>query len=677
VEHVETRRVLLDVHVTDRKHRPVPGLRAEDFEVFVGRTEWPVRGVDDYCRCRAWDVDESDTPPSRGEPAEAGSDRAREQAPSEPGEVSGQARFVLYLDFSQLSSLARERAFREARRWIRETRRPGDRSMIVAHASGTGLDIVQPFTTDGEELLTALDAVEADSRWIDDAALMRSMHRDLCLSCMARRCRNAAGPTAFAGMTIPLCKGTSCARDCCGSECYDRAREEVRNGERAMSALRLLMSKLERTPGRKELLYFQHTGAMFPGRLYGVSDFDAGDLVSEVDRVGAEATLARTRIHAVTLRRGDSGVNFGANLADVAGGGTYTRGSGALPELLDAAGRECCWYTLALEPPEDAPRWPRRVRVRVRLPGETWELPLRANLIVLDDRDRWHRRAQGLLLGDARRSGQVDVLAGLTPLTLEDGRWRVRVEVVVDTSSLEGLPGARGVRLDWGVGAVIAADAGRDVRSFERFSAAELIDGGAQEELVVAHRREILLEPGPVELSAYAGDVQAWRFGGSWCGLELPDPDSSSGIAGPVLRVERAGRALGLRSRGEDLGRPGDGDSRSEGPLLVPAPSELGEGDVVVATTWLCHEGQPPDPDRLLTSLADGTGVHYRFSAEDTAIVGDCLRLTDRFAVLEGVLPPGRYAYVVREASAPEGAEPVGRASFHVGSGDAAIDPAP
>ena len=60
----------------------------------------------------------------------------------------------------------------------------------------------------------------------------------------------------------------------------EAARLEARQGRWSMRALIQLLEQLEPVPGRKALLLFHQNGTLFPGRVYGVSDQTAGDLLS-------------------------------------------------------------------------------------------------------------------------------------------------------------------------------------------------------------------------------------------------------------------------------------------------------------------------------------------------------------------------------------------------------------
>lgn len=665
VEQVETRRLLIDVHVTDEDGHALPGLTIDDFAVFLDGRQWPVKSVDDLCSCPASPSENvSATQIGQRGAAEGAGRRIIESLEREerdprnstegataPLQFSPPVRFVLYMDFSQLTTDARNRAFEQARRWILEARKPDDQVMVVAYASGTGLGIIEDFTREKDALLQALAGIESDPKWIDQYAVTRLFHRDKCHDCLLRNCRS--------GIFSP---GTACAKFECGSECFDHAMNERRILEAGMTGLRLLLSSLEDLEGRKEILFFHQTGTMFPGRVYGVSDWDVGDLVQEVERVGAEATLARARIHAVSLRSTRAGTNFGANLADV-GGGIYSRGAGDVPDMLDSIGRECCWYTLAIEPPARADGRTHRIRVDVR--GRTMG-GLRS-VAFLTPRQRWHRMAQGALLAGAEKSESVPLSAALLPVGLDGSRWELKVQVALSPGFLQSLPDQVGQRVEWGLGALVVENGGQDVHALERFAAALFDDTAARILPVVLHEAMIRVRPGHHELRAYGGDVHAWTFSGEWMQVELPDPEEG-GTYGPLLHCEHPAVRLELYEEHDTPPKDAPVDSRQAGQVLpVPVDGPLQAGDVASATTVICPGESSFSEDSLERTIEQDGGVRYRFSEADALeALGSCFRLTDRFAVLPSVLAPGTYTYVVRGIPETAGVDTTPQVHFEV-----------
>ena len=111
--------MLLDVEVTDRKGRPIPGLTLEDFYVQLNGKETPIYSLDDLCSCAI----EGEAPPDQMALPEVSSPAL--------ALIPDASVFILYIDFSQLRTDGRDAAVEEARRWVRETMQPGDQVQLL------------------------------------------------------------------------------------------------------------------------------------------------------------------------------------------------------------------------------------------------------------------------------------------------------------------------------------------------------------------------------------------------------------------------------------------------------------------------------------------------------------------------------------------------------------------
>ncbi|MEE8412237.1 MAG: hypothetical protein V3S47_07010, partial [Acidobacteriota bacterium] len=110
--------MLLDVEVRDEEGRPLRGLRKEDFAVYLNGRRWRLVSVDDLCPCSDPGLDiASDT-------EDAGPAGTVLPPSPAPLPTPDDARFVIYLDFSQLQPDGRENAVTQTRRWIRDMMQP-------------------------------------------------------------------------------------------------------------------------------------------------------------------------------------------------------------------------------------------------------------------------------------------------------------------------------------------------------------------------------------------------------------------------------------------------------------------------------------------------------------------------------------------------------------------------
>lgn len=125
VEHVEVRLVMLDVLVFDGKGNPVPGLRAEDFDVEVDRRPVPLVSLDDACHNEI-------------------------QKPN----------IILAFDYQHLDKAQRGRILDDVRGAF-ERGAGGPAAVMVVALTG-GLRVEQPFTKDRRRVQTALARMQND-----------------------------------------------------------------------------------------------------------------------------------------------------------------------------------------------------------------------------------------------------------------------------------------------------------------------------------------------------------------------------------------------------------------------------------------------------------------------------------------------------------------------------------
>ena len=148
-ERTTVRLVLVDVVVLDRADRTVPGLTAEDFEVFALGERVSVDTVDLDCPVGAAD----EPHPTR---------RADSHA-SLPAPSAGR-RIVLAFDYQHLNQFLREDSVLAATRLVRDGSSGEDEIMVVA--LNGGIRIEQTFTRDKDEVLRSLERMRYDvSLW--------------------------------------------------------------------------------------------------------------------------------------------------------------------------------------------------------------------------------------------------------------------------------------------------------------------------------------------------------------------------------------------------------------------------------------------------------------------------------------------------------------------------------
>lgn len=160
-EVVEVSIANIDVWVTDEKGNPVDGLTAEDFVVRRDGEEVPIANFYAVSENRPIGVGgDPTTPPEAASPRPDESPAWRRD--EEPA-VAPEHRLwmIVYIDNFNVDPIERNRVFPQLRTFLRRTLRPGDQAMVVK--ATRSLEVVQPFTADGESLGNSLAELFDDS----------------------------------------------------------------------------------------------------------------------------------------------------------------------------------------------------------------------------------------------------------------------------------------------------------------------------------------------------------------------------------------------------------------------------------------------------------------------------------------------------------------------------------
>lgn len=162
--------VSVEVHVSGRDGRPMPGLTVEDFEIFEdGR---PVEISHFYASAAAAPDDAESLP---------------EPAPEEAGTAPGQDLYlVIYFDDTNLNRGRRQAAIEHLRKFLASELPPDLRVMLVRYDGR--IHVEQPFTEETDEVLAALEATREAaslSRQIDETMLLREIQNAMSMAAVS------------------------------------------------------------------------------------------------------------------------------------------------------------------------------------------------------------------------------------------------------------------------------------------------------------------------------------------------------------------------------------------------------------------------------------------------------------------------------------------------------------
>lgn len=237
-EVIEVNVVNVDVHVTDRDGRPVPGLQRDDFEVYEDGRRVKVTNFDAV-------TVETETAAAS---APRAASTAAAAAPAPPkAEIAPEDRLhlVVYVDNLNLAPSHRTRVLEQVRTFLKDLR-PEDRVMLVTN--DLGLAIRLPFTADAAALDAELDAIE---RLPAPGASAESDRREAMRQVLEIRkaVQKIEGPCSRSIM-VP-------------AESYAEA---ARNQAlQAIKSMTVLVNSLSGVPGRKALLYVSDGLPATPG----------------------------------------------------------------------------------------------------------------------------------------------------------------------------------------------------------------------------------------------------------------------------------------------------------------------------------------------------------------------------------------------------------------------------
>ena len=279
--------VSVDVSVANKKG-PVFNLTANDFEVYQDRKSVPLTNFSAFTRHA--EAKTTPTPAPTAAPASATPTPAPE--PAEP--PKREPRFVaFYVDNENLMPFDRNRVINKMVDWIDTNLTPPDQAMVVSFAAQS-MKIIQPFTSDPDEIASALRSLKKLVGGRSDAINSRQRVEDDINENSSQTSPGAAASSAGYAQVLDEAKSFS--------------REGRNNLQFAVRALQDLVGMMGGLPGKKAVIYLSDGLPMTPGAelYYEIEEqFQATAALTEsreFDSTDLYQSLVRTAISAgVTL----------------------------------------------------------------------------------------------------------------------------------------------------------------------------------------------------------------------------------------------------------------------------------------------------------------------------------------------------------------------------------------
>ena len=153
VENIDVRVINIDVVVTDRKGNAITGLTRDQFEIFENNVPKAISNFYAVENARPVAVDGETT-------------QAATPAPTAPVRAADipdnmKRRLIFYIDNLSLAPFNRNRVFKQMKDFVQTTMRPGDEAMVATF--NRSMKIRVPFTKDPVQVSQTLDAIAGES----------------------------------------------------------------------------------------------------------------------------------------------------------------------------------------------------------------------------------------------------------------------------------------------------------------------------------------------------------------------------------------------------------------------------------------------------------------------------------------------------------------------------------
>jgi VWFA-related protein len=442
--------VSVDLYVTDRDGRPVPGLTTEDFVVYEDGVE--VAPTHFYA-----------APGARAEATPGGAEEADAEAATAQPTVDDQLLLAVWIDETGLQPRRRSEALGHLRAFLTDQLPEGTQVALVSFDGGTR--IRQTFTGNRAEISASLDALEADG-----ASVSRLSEEDL----LIRRIRNAASSASVMGGGGLEVQSSDFLGEvqAYAAQAFQRAQHSFRNLGGFVDSLSVL-------PGQKVVLVVSDAVNPRPGErvfselqdalgsasgVSGLSAMNFGrryDLSREFRLLLEKANTNRVTFMALSAMAERSlglvsAENKGSSVADVnqimveeqalltmAGvtGGKVLENSPALPEQLSQVAEEVAsYYSIGYPPPTPGDGKYHRLKIEVR--GEGLEIRHREGYLGTGSVDGLVERTVAAAMLDVVDNPLAVRIEALEQEAREDDMVMVPILVRVPIGELVLVPGA-------------------------------------------------------------------------------------------------------------------------------------------------------------------------------------------------------------------------------------------
>ena len=298
IDTIDVNLINIEVVAVDREGNPVKGLTKDDFELLVDGE--PVEITNFFAVAdRERVIPENDGSTEVGS-TEAGPARSVPPASTTPLRTEEeQAYIVLFIDNGNIAPNHRKRVFDDLRDHLEHLMEPADRVMVVTQDGE--ITIEQPFTSDREQILAALERQEK----ITTRGNMLRLEPRLVQS-QIEKGQAPPGADALAAGTSPNLGAGPLSRPTFDidarrtfSAVTGYAQTAQAAGQRTLAALSRFVGSLAGLPGRKAIVYVSDGLELAPGEyLFRFWDYKYSSIANEeVGISNIDSEIDRYRLH--------------------------------------------------------------------------------------------------------------------------------------------------------------------------------------------------------------------------------------------------------------------------------------------------------------------------------------------------------------------------------------------
>ena len=478
-EKVEVRLIEIDAVVTDRKGNHIPGLKAEDFELFENGRPQPITNFTEV-------HDGVDVTATAAGARIEGAPAPRRQPRT----------IVILVDALPLRGRARRNLFADLNALVEKTMGEGDRGQVLTWHDRAGMRMLTPMTHARAEITTALAQAEAklypdperrtdqaDADWFREMAAIvekdgtrfdgethvtETAHQAATQDVSVMRRKTAAMQRVVAGVAEPTHRNvmiyvSGAFPINAGTRAYAGLQARTGVSEQADFDTGSMLEAITRTANSHGVILYalrpdlssstvsRISAATSPASFELNAEFGAAPVTPYLTDMGFESTLMQNDAQALKLITGPTG-------------GTVAIGSAAIRDAVDRiAGDLDSYYTFAYRATADGSDRERRIEVKSRKRGHV----VRTRSTILDRSDK--TRARDLLVARlfelGTSGGQIDfeIQAGAS-IPGQGNQVVIPIELTIPVEQLQFEPEGEELAAKFSVLLVTGQDIGRITR---------------------------------------------------------------------------------------------------------------------------------------------------------------------------------------------------------------------